>query len=181
MASLIRSTLCGCVAAALAFAAPAGAQTGVRVMVQGGLLPFTNLHAGGQVQVTPRGGNTSFYAEYNQWAWGLVCVGVADSGAPDGFGDDRCSETGYTVHVGAARHFGGAQARWRPYVSGGAGIARVFDRTVRDRPIRASLAAEGGYDMSAGSFGLRLGARWQGRPEVGTDYVGPVIGLGLRF
>lgn len=183
MSRILRNTLrAACLGAAIALLAPAaGAQTEVRVMAHAGMLPFTTIHAGGQVQVTPGGGNTSYYAEYNQWAWGLICVGVADPDAPDGFGDDRCSETGYTVHGGFVRHLRGADVRWRPYLSAGAGVARVLDHE-EDRPVRLSLAAEGGYDVGgAGPFTLRLGARWQGRPQVGTDYVGPVIGLRLRL
>jgi hypothetical protein len=173
-----------CAAAAMVLTAPAGAQTEVRVMAHGGVLPFTSVHGGGQVQVTPGGGSTSLYAEYNQWAWGLICESVLDPGAPGGIGgdDDRCSETGYTVHAGFTRHLRGTKASWRPYLSAGAGVARVLDRYVPDRPVRASLAVEGGYDVGgAGAFTVRLGARWQGRPQVGTDYVGPVIGLALRL
>lgn len=151
-------------------------------MAHGGMLPFTTLHAGGQVQVAPGSGGTSFYAEYNQWAWGIICVSVLDPDAPDGIGDDRCSETGYAVHAGATRHLGRAEALWRPYVSGGVGVARVLDRTLEDRPVRAALVGEVGYDLRGGGpFGLRVGLRWQGRPQVGTDYVGPVIGLALRL
>ncbi|HEX6373724.1 MAG TPA: hypothetical protein VF006_32655 [Longimicrobium sp.] len=185
MSSIVRNTLrAGCLAAGVALLAPDGAaQTEVRVMAHGGLLPFTTVYGGGQVQVTPGAGGTSFYAEYNQWAWGIICESALDPGSPDEFvGDDRCSETGYTVHGGFTRHLRGSGASWRPYVSAGAGVARVLDRTEADRPVRPSLAVEGGYDVGgAGSFTLRLGARWQGRPQVGTDYVGPVIGLRLRL
>lgn len=185
MTSLRNTVRAACVAAGVALLAPAaGAQTQVRVMAHGGLMPFTTVHGGGQLQVTPGGGGTSFYAEYNQWAWGIICDAVLEPHNPDepgGGGGSRCSETGYTVHGGVVRHLKPADAAWRPYMSAGAGVARVLDRYADERPVRASLAVEGGYDVGgAGPFNLRLGARWQGRPQVGTDYVGPVIGLRLR-
>lgn len=151
-------------------------------------MPFTSIYGGGQVQVTPRAGNVSWYAEYNQWGYGIACESVLDFDTPDvrwpdGVGDpDRCGETGYTVHVGFIRHLKPASATWRPYLSAGTGVARVLDRYVEDRPVLASLALEGGYDVGgAGPLTLRLGARWQGRPQVGTDYFGPVLGLRLRL
>jgi hypothetical protein len=188
MSRIIRNTLraaCLCAGAAL-LASPAGAQTQVRVMAHGGLLPFSTVHGGGQVQVTPAGGSTGFYAEYNQWVWGIICA-VSEPHHPDAPDApntpvaDRCGETGYTVHGGLVRHLRDAGASWRPYLSAGAGVARVLDHT-DDRPVRMSLAVEGGYDVGGpASFNVRLGARWQGRPQVGTDYVGPVIGLRFRF
>jgi hypothetical protein len=185
MTSILRTTLrAACLGAAAALlATPAATQTEVRVMAHAGLTPFLTVHGGGQVQVTPRAGNTSYYAEYNQWAWGIVCESVVDDVLPDGIGgDDRCSETGYTVHGGFVRHLRGVASSWRPYVSAGAGVARVLDRYVDGRPVRLSMAVEGGYDVGgAGPFTVRLGARWQGRPQVGTDYIGPVIGLRLRL
>jgi hypothetical protein len=184
VSSILRNTLrAACLCAGAALLAPcAAAQTQVRVMAHGGLLPFSTVHGGGQVQVTP-GGNTSFYAEYNQWAWGIACESAVRDGVPfdPGHDDDRCGETGYAVHGGFARHLRGAGASWRPYLAAGAGVARVLDHT-DNRPVRMSLAVEGGYDVGGpASFNVRLGARWQGRPQVGTDYVGPVIGLRFRF
>lgn len=171
-----------CVAASVLVAPAAGAQTTVRVMAHGGFLPITTIYGGGQLEITPGGGNTSFYADYNQWAWGVACESAVDHDWPDDAGADaRCGETGYTVHGGVTQHLRGADTRWRPYVSAGAGVARVLDRYEEDRPVRLSLAAEAGYDVGRGPIGLRLGARWQGRPQVGTDYVGPVVGLRLRF
>jgi hypothetical protein len=180
MSSILRNTLrAACLYAAL-LASPAASQTQVRVMAHGGLLPFSTVHGGGQVQVAP-GGNTSFYAEYNQWAWGIACESAVDGGVPFDYDDDRCGETGYAVHGGFTRHLREAGASWRPYLSAGAGVARVLDHT-DDRPVRMSLTAEGGYDVGGPApFNVRLGVRWQGRPQVGTDYVGPVIGLRLRL
>lgn len=185
MPSIVRNTLgAGCLAAGFALLAQAaGAQTEVRVMAHGGLLPFASVYGGGQVQVTPGAGGTSFYAEYNQWAWGLTCESALELDAPNDYVDDsRCGETGYTVHGGFSRHLRGSSVSWRPYVSAGVGAARVLDHSATDHPVRLSLVGEGGYDVGgAGSFTLRLGARWQGRPQVGTDYVGPVIGFRLRL
>ena len=176
MPSILRNAVCAaCVALLPSLLA---AQTQTRVMAHGGIMPFTSANASGQVEITPRDGNTSYFAEYSRWAWGLICVGLVGSGE----GDERCAETGYTVHAGVTRHLRGADARWRPYVSGGAGVARVVDASDRGRPFHPSLAVEGGYDWGgARAFNLRLGARWQGRPRVGTDYAGPVIGLRLRL
>jgi hypothetical protein len=166
-----------CIAAGLAVVPIASsAQTEVRVMPYAGMTPVVAVQGGGQVEVTPRGGDVSYFAEYNRWAWGLICVGV-----PEGQEEDRCSETGYTVHAGVTRHLASRESRWRPYLSGGAGVARVLDEGLESRPVRLSLAAEGGWDFGgAGPFTVRFGARWQGRPQVGTDYVGPVVGFRLR-
>ena len=182
MSSIFRNTLCAAACVALLPAASA-AQTQVRVMAHGGLMPFTTLFGGGQVEIAPRGGNTSFHADYNQWAFGMGCEDAVGHTWPDDVGSDtRCGETGYTVHGGVTRHLRGDGVRWRPYVSGGAGVARVLDRYVEDRPTRLSLAGEAGYDFGgARPLNLRLGLRWQGRPQVGTDYAGPVIGVRLRF
>ncbi len=184
MSSILRNALCAACVALLPTALDA--QTETRVMAHGGIFPFTTLHGGGQVEVTPRGGSTSYFAEYNRWVWGMICVTPMDTPPGGLFADDetgnRCSETGYTVHGGVTRHLKGEGARWRPYVSGAAGVARVLDRYVESRPVRLSLGAEAGYDVGgAGPFTLRLGARWQGRPQVGTDYFGPVVGLRLRL
>lgn len=163
------------------------AQTEVRMMAHGGILPFVSGHAGGQLEITPAAGSVSYFAEYNRWAWGLVCTAVVDlnqSDAPSSYDGDagRCAETGYTVHAGVTRHLKDADARWRPYLSAGAGVARVVDEYGGEHPAHASLAVEGGYDFGgARAFTLRLGARWQGRPQVATDYAGPVIGLRLRL
>jgi hypothetical protein len=185
MSRIIRNTLrTACAAAAVTLLAPfAGAQTQVRLMAHGGMLPFTTIHGGGQVQLTPGSGSTSYYAEYNQWAWGITCESAVAFEGPDEFIDDgRCGETGYTAHAGVTRHFRSGDARWRPYLSAGAGVARVLDDYRTRHPLLASMAVEGGYDVGgAGPFNVRLGARWQGRPQVGTDYVGPVIGLRLRL
>ncbi|HEX5872565.1 MAG TPA: hypothetical protein VFY65_19180, partial [Longimicrobium sp.] len=150
MSRILRNILrAGCVAAGVALLAPAAAaQTEVRVMAHGGLLPFSTVHGGGQVQVTPGAGGTSFYAEYNQWAWGMACESAVDLDAPPGFVDDsRCGETGHTVHGGFIRHLRGPGASWRPYVSAGVGAARVLDHSETDHPLHLSLAAEGGYDV----------------------------------
>lgn len=185
MSRILRNTLRAvCLAAAVALLAPAaGAQTQVRLMAHGGMLPFTTLYGGGQVEITRGAGSTSYYAEYNRWVWGMICVDVLEpSGRFDNERYTRCAETGYTAHAGVTRHFRSADARWRPYLSAGAGVARVLDDYATRHPVRASLAVEGGYDAGgAGPFGLRAGVRWQGRPQVGTDYVGPVIGLRLRL
>ncbi len=180
MSSIIRKTAsAACLAAGVAaFPLAAGAQTEVRVMPYAGMMPIVAVQGGGQVEVTPRGGDVSWFAEYNRWAWGLICVGVAE-----GQEEDRCAETGYTVHGGATRHLGRREAWWRPYVSGGAGVARVLDDDpeAESHPIHLSLAGEGGWDVGGtGPFTLRMGVRWQGRPLVGTDFVGPVVGLRLR-
>jgi hypothetical protein len=186
MSRIIRNTLrAACLAGGVTLFAPsAGAQTQVRVMAHGGMLPFATVYGGGQVQLTPRAGNTSYHAEYNRWAWGITCESpVYHEPPPNGPIDDgRCGETGYTAHAGLTRHLRSADARWRPYLSAGAGVARVLDDYRTRHPLRPSLAVEGGYDVGgAGPFNVRLGARWQGRPQVGTDYVGPVIGLRLRL
>lgn len=185
MSRILRNTLrAACAAAGMALLAPAaGAQTQVRLMAHGGLLPFSTIHGGGQVQLTPGAGSTSYYAEYSHWAWGMACESAVPFDEPDEFfSDERCGETGYTAHAGVTRHLRSADARWRPYLSAGAGVARVLDDYRTRHPLRPSLAVEGGYDVGgAGPFNLRLGARWQGRPQVGTDYVGPVIGLRLRL
>ncbi|HEV3052271.1 MAG TPA: hypothetical protein VGX50_18315 [Longimicrobium sp.] len=174
--STLRNALCAaCVALLPSMLA---AQTQTRVMAHGGIMPFVSANAGGQVEITPRDGNTSYFAEYNRWAWGLVCVSLVGSDE----GDERCAENGYTVHAGVTRHLRDAGSRWRPYVSGGAGVARVVGEDDRGHPLHASLAVEGGYDWGgARAFTLRLGARWQARPAVGTDYAGPVVGLRLRL
>ena len=185
MYRIIRNTLrAACAVAGIALLAPAaGAQTQVRLMAHGGMLPFTTIQGGGQVQLTPGSGNVSYYAEYSHWAWGMTCESALDHERPNDFvGNDRCGETGYTAHAGVTRHLRGAGVSWRPYVSAGAGVARVLDDYRTRHPLLASLAVEGGYDVGgAGPFNVRLGARWQGRPQVGTDYVGPVIGLRLRL
>jgi hypothetical protein len=185
MSRIIRNTLrAACLTGGLALLAPsAGAQTQVRLMAHGGMLPFATVYGGGQVQLTPRAGSTSYYVDYNHWAWGIACESPVAFEGPDEFIDDsRCGETGYTAHAGLTRHFRSADARWRPYLSAGAGVARVLDDYRTRHPVRPSLAVEGGYDVGgAGAFNVRLGARWQGRPQVGTDYVGPVIGLRLRL
>lgn len=185
MSRILQNTVRGaCLAAGVTLLAPAAAaQTQVRVMAHGGMLPFTTLYGGGQVEVTPRAGGTSFYAEYNRWVWGMICVSVLEAdGRFDNQPDNRCAETGYTAHAGLTQHFRSADARWRPYLSAGAGVARVLDDYRTRHPLRPSLAMEGGYDVGgAGPFNVRLGARWQGRPQVGTDYVGPVVGLRLRL
>jgi hypothetical protein len=176
MSSTLRNALCAACVALLPSMLPAQTQT--RVMAHGGMFPFSTLHAGGQVEVTPGAGSTSYYGEYSRWAFGLICVGGVGAGSDE----DRCGETGYTVHAGVTRHLRDANVRWRPYLSAGAGIARVVDGSDRSHPVRPSLAVEGGYDWGGTrAFNLRLGARWQGRPQVGTDYAGPVVGLRLRL
>lgn len=178
MSSIIRKSLCAAAFVAL-LPAVSAAQSEVRVMAHGGLMPFTTIYGGGQVEVGPRGGNAAFYADYNQWAFGMGCEDAVD---PVWSSSARCGETGYSLHGGVTGHLGSAGARWRPYASGGAGVARVLDHGLQDRPLRLSLAAEGGYDFGgARPLNLRLGLRWQGRPQVGTDYAGPVVGVRLRF
>lgn len=181
MLPIIRNTLCAAAVVAL-LPAVSAAQAQVRVMAHGGLMPFTTLYGGGQVEVGRRGGTTSFHADYNQWAFGMGCEDAVGHTWPGDDPDDRCGETGYTVHGGVTQHLRGTGVRWRPYVSGGAGVARVLDRSMEDRPMRLSLAGEAGYDFGgANPLNLRLGLRWQGRPQVGTDYAGPVIGVRLQF
>jgi hypothetical protein len=177
MSAILRNALC---AAGLALLpSTLAAQTQTRVMAHGGMFPFISANVGAQVEITPGSRSTSFFAEYNRWAWGLICVGRV-GGEDDAA--DRCAESGYTVHAGVTEHLANADARWRPYLSAGAGIARVVDEYDGRRPIHPSLAAEVGYDWGgARAFNLRLGARWQGRPQVGTDYAGPVVGLRLRL
>lgn len=186
MSSIFRTTCRAALLAAGVSLAPSllCAQAEVRVMAHGGLMPFLSIHGGGQVQVTPRAARSTLYAEYNQWGWGMACESVVeDGGVPfDPVDEPRCGETGYTVHAGVIRHLKDAGVAWRPYVSAGAGLARVLNRHEEHRPVRASLAVEAGYDVGgAGPLNLRLGARWQGRPQVGTDYAGPVIGFRLRL
>ena len=144
MSSILRNAVC---AACLALVPSAlHAQTEVRVMAHGGMLPFTALHGGGQVEITPGGGDRSYFAEYNRWVWGMLCVAVLDTPPGGLFADEgtggRCSETGYTVHGGVTRHLKGEEARWRPYVSGAAGVARVLDRYAESRPVRLSVTAK---------------------------------------
>lgn len=177
---MIRNTVCAAVFALLPSVLHAQAE--VRVMAHGGLMPFTTLYGGGQVEIAPRGGSTSFHADYNQWAFGMGCEDTVGDIAPHFGSDGRCGETGYTVHAGVTQHLRGAGVRWRPYVSGAAGVARVLDHSPENRPLNLSLAGEAGYDFGGPRpLNLRLGLRWQGRPRVGTDYAGPVIGVRLRF
>ena len=174
MSSILRNAVCAACVALLPSTLAAQAET--RVTAHAGMLPFTALHGGGQVEVTPRGGDLSWFAEYNRWAWGMICVEEV-RGAGRG-----CPQTGHSLHAGMTHRLGRAGARWRPYLSGAAGAARVLDLNEESRPVQLSLGVEAGYDVGgAGPFTLRLGARWQGRPQVGTDYFGPVIGLRLRI
>jgi hypothetical protein len=170
-----RAALRACAAAAALLPSALAAQTETRVTAHAGMLPFTALHAAAQVEVTP-GGGLSYFAEYNRWAWGMICVEEA------GGGGRGCPQTGHSLHAGVTRRLGRAGARWRPYLSGAAGAAHVLDLNEASRPVQLSLGVEGGYDVGgAGPLALRLGARWQGRPQAGTDYLGPVVGIRLRL
>jgi hypothetical protein len=176
MRPIIRAVLRACAAALLPCALAAPTET--RVAAHAGMLPFTALHAAAQVEVTPGGGGVSYFAEYNRWAWGMICVEeIGGSGSGRG-----CPQTGHSLHAGVTHRLGRAGARWRPYLSGAAGAARVLDVNEESRPVQLSLGVEGGYDVGgAGPIALRLGARWQGRPQVGTDYLGPIVGFRLRL
>lgn len=172
------SVRAACIAAAALLPSVVAAQ-GVRVMPYGGMTPLTAVAAGGQVEAEV-GRNLSAFADYNRWAWGLICVGAPIAGEED---TDRCGETGWTFHAGAVHHLRDAGARWRPYVSAAAGAAQVIGDGRNSGRVLPSLAGEAGYDVGGNQqlLTLRLGVRWQGRPSVGTDFVGPVVGFRLRL
>jgi hypothetical protein len=96
--------------------------------------------------------------------------------------ESRCGESGWTLHAGATLHLRALPAWRRPYVSFGAGAAQVIEAAQPSGDVRPSIAGEMGMDFG-GTHPLvfRLGVRWQGRPSVGTDYLGPVLGVRLRL
>jgi hypothetical protein len=178
MTSLVRSSACAaCIAAAVVVPSALAGQ-GVRVMPYGGMAPLIAIAAGGQVEAEV-GRNLSAFADYSRWGWGLICVGSPIEGEQD---DDRCGETGWTFHAGAVRHLRDAGANWRPYVSAAAGAAQVVEDGRNSGRVLPSLAGEAGYDWGGNRLvTVRLGLRWQGRPSVGTDFAGPVVGFRLRL
>jgi hypothetical protein len=150
--------------------------TAFTVAVQGGL----------QIQVRPSADSEwTFFADYNRWLWGLVCVAYVrvDEDGGTYFDDGRCGEEGNAMHVGAMRTFNRAGS-WQPYVSAGAGLSEVVTRDKDDRP---SFLLESGVDVGGGRMlNGRLGVRYQTRPGAGggglpADFVGPVMAFRLTF
>ena len=172
--SIRRSLLVAC-AAAVAAPSLLAAQ-GVRVTPYAGMTPVVAVAGGGQVEVGVAR-NLSVFADYNRWGWGLICTGAAVEGE-----EDRCGETGWTLHGGATLHLADVATWRRPYLALGVGAAQVLEAGENVGEPRASLSGEGGIDFGGSRVvNLRLGLRWQGRPGVGTDYVGPVVGIRLRL
>jgi hypothetical protein len=176
------------VAVALACAAAPSAQAQqpgesrpeIGVMPYFGTAYSAAAQAGLQIQVRPSAHSQwTFFADYNRWIWGLVCVDYV-GGGPNF--DERCGEEGNAMHVGAMRTFGAGN--WQPYVSAGAGLSEVVTKEKDDRP---SFLLETGVDVGGGRMlNGRLGLRYQTRPGAGggglpADFVGPVMALRLTF
>lgn len=180
-------------AAALACAAPpVAAQEQPRAQrPEIGVVPYFGtayvvaVQAGLQLQVRPSPESEwTFFADYNRWLWGLVCVAYVGTGE-DGvaYYDNRCGEEGNAMHMGVMRTFNRA-GNWQPYVSAGAGLSEVVTKEKDDRP---SLLLETGVDIGGGRMlNGRLGLRYQTRPGAGggglpADFAGPVMAFRLRF
>ena len=175
--SILRNTL-GALLLAAAFTPSTIAAQGLRVTPYGGITPAIAVAAGGQVEVGVTQ-NLAVFADYSRWAWGLICFAPA---AEEEAAVDRCGETGWTAHGGATLYLRDVATWRRPYVSFSAGAAQVLDAGKVAGRRNPSIASEIGMDFG-GSRALlfRLGLRWQGRPGIGTDYVGPVAGFQLRL
>lgn len=172
--SILRNTL-RALCFAVVLAPSAVAAQGLRVMPYGGFTPM-NAAGGGQVEagITK---NLSVFADYNRWGAQFICGGPATVGE-----EDRCGQQGWMLHGGATLHLRDASARWRPYVSAGAGTARVIEAGESVGRALPSFSGESGFDWGGNrKLGVRLGLRWQGRPEIGKDYFGPVVGVRLRL
>jgi hypothetical protein len=191
MMSILRpSRLLVAVALACAAAPSAAAQQPGESRPEVGVMPYFGsafilaMQGGLQIQVRPSANSDwTFFADYNRWVWGLVCVGVlAEEGGVEYY-DDRCGEEGNAIHVGAMRTFNRA-GKWQPYVSAGAGLSEVVTRDKDDRP---SFLLESGVDIGGRKMlNGRLGLRYQTRPGAGggglpADFVGPVMALRLTF
>jgi len=177
--SILRNALrTACLAAALAPATLAA--QGLRVTPYGGITPAIAVAAGGQVEVGVTE-NLAVFGDYSRWAWGLICFAPAGEGEEVGEGN-RCGETGWTAHGGATLYLRDVATWRRPYVSFSAGAAQVLDAGEAVSRLNPSIASEVGLDFGGDRALLfRLGLRWQGRPGIGTDYVGPVAGFQLRL
>ncbi|HZG43549.1 MAG TPA: hypothetical protein VEY93_11335, partial [Longimicrobium sp.] len=170
-------------------AAPSAAQQPREPRPEIGVMPYFGtaysaaVQAGLQIQVRPSADSEwTFFADYNRWLWGLVCVDYAlVNGDGSTYYDDRCGEEGNAMHVGAMRTFNRA-GNWQPYVSAGAGLSEVVTKEKDDRP---SFLLETGVDVGGGRMlNGRLGVRYQTRPGAGggglpADFVGPVMALRL--
>jgi hypothetical protein len=175
-------------ASALACAAvPSAAQQTGESRPEIGLMPYFGTaysaaaQAGLQIQVRPSANSEwTFFADYNHWIWGLVCVDYV-GGGPNF--DERCGDEGNALHMGVMRTFNRA-GNWQPYVSAGAGLSEVVTRERDDRP---SFLLETGVDVGGGRMlNGRLGLRYQTRPGVGggglpADFAGPVMAFRLTF
>jgi hypothetical protein len=166
--------LAACAVAALIPAALAG-QNGLRLMPYGGLTPFSTVAAGGQVGI-PVTEHGSVFADYSLWGFGMHCMELHQSGSTS-----RCNEAGWSLNGGGTYHAYDATDTFRPYVSLGGGISRLTAPS-RRADTELSLLGETGFEVGGyRPLNLRVGLRWQGRPSVGTDYAGPVVGLRLAL
>jgi hypothetical protein len=170
-----------CAAVPCAAQMPGDKRPDVSVMPYFGTAFTTAVQAGLQVQVRPSADSEwTFFADYNRWLWGLVCVAYANEELED---RSRCGEEGNAMHMGVMRTFNPG-ANWQPYVSAGAGLSEVVTREKDDRP---SFLLESGVDVGGGRMlNGRLGLRYQLRPGAGgaglpADFVGPVMAFRLNF
>ena len=154
------------------------------VMPYAGILPMEGLAGGVQVEASREGSPLLFTLGYTRWAHGLACSDAAvdiepgPGGEPD-FGSSRCGEEGQTFLGGLMYRYGAADARLRPYLGLGLGVAEAIGGPDGLEP---AGAVEGGVDIWPASFlSLRLGLRADGRFSVGHDYIGPVVGIRLSF
>ena len=183
---LLVAVALACAAAPSAAQQPGESRPEVGVMPYFGTAFILAVQGGLQIQVRPSAtSDWTFFADYNRWLWGLVCVayGGVDENGDTYFGDDRCGEEGNAMHVGAMRTFNRA-GRFQPYVSAGAGLSEVVTRDRDDRP---SFLLESGVDMGGRKMlNGRLGLRYQTRPGAGggglpADFVGPVMAVRWTF
>ena len=175
--SILRKTV-GAILLAGVIAPSTIAAQGLRVTPYGGITPAIAVAAGGQVEVGVAE-SLAVFADYSRWAWGLICGAPAGEEAAE---VDRCGETGWTAHGGATLYLRDVATWRRPYVSFSVGAAQVLDAGESVGRLNPSIASEIGMDFGGNRALLfRLGLRWQGRPGIGTDYVGPVAGFQLRL
>ncbi|WP_331073810.1 hypothetical protein [Longimicrobium sp.] len=173
-----------CAAAPSAAQQTGGSRPEIGVMPYFGTAYSAAVQAGLQIQVRPSANSEwTFFADYNRWVWGLVCVDylLANEGGGPNY-DDRCGEEGNAMHMGVMRTFGAGN--WQPYVSAGAGLSEVVTRERDDRP---SFLLETGVDVGGGRMlNGRLGLRYQTRPGAGggglhADFAGPVVAFRVTF
>jgi hypothetical protein len=175
-----------CAAAPSAAQQPGESRPEVGVMPYFGTAFLVAVQAGVQIQVRPSANSEwTFFADYNRWLWGLICVAYVgtDENGDTYFDDGRCGEEGNAMHMGVMRTFNRAGI-WQPYVSAGAGLSEVVTKAKDDRP---SFVLESGVDIGGRKMlNGRLGLRYQTRPGAGggglpADFVGPVMALRLTF